>query len=104
MPALPRFPKTLLASLILVLGLSAGHAGAQDSTQQTYDFAQTSCAQLTELPSEEMGYVLILLFGYASGLSEEPKHTSDSIDQQIKAAVDNCHDHPEMTVVDAFNQ
>ena len=69
-----------------------------------YDFAQTSCAELQALPREEMGYVLILHFGYASGISSQPRHTPDSIDKQIKTAMKNCEKKPEMTVVMAFSE
>ena len=88
-----------LAALALsFVGFAEEHAQNED----TFDLRTISCEELTAMPEEDQGYVLVLIFGYAAGDNKKPIQSSASIEEEITAAHHQCANAPDVTVLDAM--
>ena len=86
---------------MLALSL-VGLADEHVQSTNTFDLREISCEELTAMPEEDQGYVLVLIFGYAAGDNKKPLHSPASIDEQITAAHNQCANAPDVTVLDAM--
>ena len=94
---------TRLGICLAMLALSfVGFAEEHGQSEETVDLREISCQELTTMPEEDQGYVLVLIFGYAAGENKKPIQSSASIESQITAAHHQCASSPDITILDAM--
>lgn len=83
---------------------SANHHEADEAQNEKFQLDAITCWEVITLPEEDTASALLLLYGYASGLTATSEHSGESIKATLTSVGEICEENPEMPALKAFQK
>lgn len=91
------FVRVASASALLALSLSVAKA-------DPIDMSTITCAQASQMKTDEAAFVLIWVAGYMAGTAEETSMDPDILGKAVDDMVAYCKENQEMSVMNAAKE